>query len=126
MRLSVKPSAEPWIAPPLGLANGVLTGLTGAFVVPSVFYLQALGMARDELVQAMGLMFLFSTVCLGLALGFEAFLTADVSLMSAAAVIPAVGGMIGGRKIRNRLSEEMFRKLLFAALSLLGGYILVR
>lgn len=95
-------------------------------MVPSVFYLQALGMERDELVQAMGTMFLFSTACMALALGAEAILTADLALLSAAATIPAVGGMIMGRKMARRLSEEMFRKLLFAALLLLGLYILLR
>ena len=125
-RPSVPPALEAWIAPPLGVINGVLAGLTGAFFVPSVFYFQALGMTRDELVQAMGTMFLFSTVCLGLALGAHAIITVDIGLLSAAAVIPAMVGMVIGRRLRDRLSEEMFRKLLFAALLLLGGYILIR
>ena len=125
-RPTVPPSIEPWIAPPLGVVNGVLTGLTGAFVVPSVFYLQALGMARDMLVQAMGTMFLFSTVCMALALGSQAFLTVDLVLLSGAAVVPAMGGMMVGRRLSRRLSEAMFKKLLFAALLFLGLYILVR
>ena len=123
---SVPPSIEAWIAPPLGLLNGVLTGLTGAFVVPSVFYLQALGMARAELVQATGTMFLFSTICMTLALGAENFITVDLGLLSAAAVVPAMGGMMVGRRLSRQLSEEMFKKLLFAALLALGLYILVR
>ena len=125
-RPSIPSSLEAWIAPPLGVVNGVLTGLTGAFVVPSVFYLQALGMERNFLVQAMGTMFLFSTVCMTLALGGQAFLTVDLALLSSAAVIPAMGGMVIGRRLSRRLSEEMFKKLLFAALLLLGLYILVR
>lgn len=125
-RPSVPPSLEPWIAPPLGAVNGLLTGLTGAFVVPSVFYLQALGMERNLLVQAMGTMFLFATACMTLALGAHAFITVDLALMSVAAVIPAMGGMTVGRRLSRRLSEEMFKKLLFAALLLLGLYILAR
>ncbi len=125
-RPAVPPSIEAWIAPPLGVVNGVLTGLTGAFVVPSVFYLQGLGMERNFLVQAMGTMFLFSTVCMTLALGGHAFLTVDLALLSSAAVVPAMGGMVVGRRLSQRLSEALFRKLLFAALLILGGYILVR
>ena len=123
---SVPPSLEAWIAPPLGVINGVLTGLTGAFVVPSVFYLQALGLERNVLVQAMGTMFLFSTVCMALALGSQAFITVDLALLSSAAVIPAMGGMVVGRRLSRRLSEAVFRKLLFAALLALGLYILLR
>ena len=37
--------SEPWISPVIGAVNGVLTGMTGSFVVPSVIYLQALGLA---------------------------------------------------------------------------------
>ena len=122
----VRPSLEAWIAPPLGVINGVLTGLTGAFVVPSVFYLQALGLERNVLVQAMGTMFLFSTVCMALALGGHAFITVDLALLSSAAVIPAMGGMVVGRRLSRRLSEAMFRQLLFAALLFLGLYILLR
>ena len=123
---SVPPSLEAWIAPPLGVINGVLTGLTGAFVVPSVFYLQALGLERNVLVQAMGTMFLFSTVCMALALGGHAFITVDLALLSSAAVIPAMGGMVVGRRLSRRLSEAVFRQLLFAALLALGLYILLR
>lgn len=123
---SVPPSLEAWIAPPLGVINGVLTGLTGAFVVPSVFYLQALGLERNVLVQAMGTMFLFSTVCMALALGSQAFITVDLALLSSAAVIPAMGGMVVGRRLSRRLSEAVFRQLLFAALLALGLYILLR
>jgi uncharacterized membrane protein YfcA len=125
-RPAIHPAVEPWIAPPLGLLNGVLTGLTGAFVVPSVFYLQALGMARDELVQAMGTMFLFATVCMVLALGSQAFITVDLALQSSAAVIPALAGMMIGRRLSRKLSEEMFKKLLFVALLVLGLYILAQ
>ncbi len=125
-RPKVAPSLEPWIAPPLGAINGVLTGLTGAFVVPSVFYLQALGLKREVMIQAMGIMFLFATACMALALGAGAILTVDLGLLSAAATVPAVVGMILGRKMARRLSEELFRKLLFAALLCLGLYILIR
>jgi uncharacterized membrane protein YfcA len=122
----VRPSLEAWIAPPLGVINGVLTGLTGAFVVPSVFYLQALGLERDVLVQAMGIMFLFSTVGMVLALGSQAFITVNLALLSSAAAIPAMGGMVIGQRLSGRLAEAMFKKLLFAALLFLGLYILVR
>ena len=78
------------------------------------------------MVQAMGATFLFSTVCMTLALGSEAFITVDLALLSSAAVIPTMGGMLVGRRLSRRLSEAMFRKLLFLALLALGLYILGR
>jgi len=124
LRLAVPPGREIWIGPLAGIANGVLTGMTGSFVVPGVLYLQALGLARDMLIQAMGLLFTASTLALAAALGGHGLLTYDLGLWSAAAVAPAILGMALGRRIRRGLSEEHFRRAFFVALLLLGVYII--
>ncbi len=117
---------EGWAGPVLGTANGVLTGMTGSFVVPGVLYLQAIGLPRDMLIQAMGMLFTVSTVALGLALGGQQLLTAELGMISVAAVIPAIIGMVFGQKIRQRLSEAKFRLVFFIAILILGVYIIVR
>ncbi len=117
---------EGWAGPVLGTANGVLTGMTGSFVVPGVLYLQAIGLPRDMLIQAMGMLFTVSTVALGLALGGQQLLTVELGVISAAAVVPAIIGMVFGQKIRQRLSEAKFRLVFFVAILILGIYIIVR
>ena len=62
IRIAVKPPLEKPVGAVLGIINGVLTGMTGSFVVPGVMYLQALGLSRDALVQAMGILFTVSTL----------------------------------------------------------------
>lgn len=119
----VQPRQEVWTGPMLGAINGILTGMTGSFVVPGVLYLQALGLPRDALVQAMGVLFTLSTLALAVALGGNALLTPDLGLLSAVALGPALVGMVIGQRIRNRLSERRFRKVFFIALLLLGIYI---
>lgn len=114
------PRAEPWISPVIGAVNGLLTGLTGSFVVPGVAWLQALGLDRNALVQAMGLLFAVSTAALGLALGGRSLLTPELGVASALAVIPAVAGMALGARLRRRLPERHFRRVFFGALILLG------
>jgi len=113
-----------WAGPAFGTVNGVLTGMTGTFVVPGVMYLQALGLPRDMLVQAMGMLFLASTLALGIALQGQGFLTLELGGLSAAALIPAVIGMALGQRLRRRLSEAVFRRVFFAALLILGAYII--
>ncbi len=125
-KLSLPQSCEGWAGPLAGIVNGVLTGLTGSFAVPGVPYLQALGLGRDALVQAMGILFSVSTLALGIALGGKRLIAGDELLMSAAAVIPAAIGMVAGQRIRVHLSEAVFRKTLFWALLLLGLYIMIR
>lgn len=113
-----------WAGPFIGVINGVLTGMTGSFVVPGVMYLQALGLSRDALVQAMGMLFTLSTAALAVALQGQRFLTVDLGLVSAVALIPAMIGMAAGQRLRQRLSEQLFRQIFFWALIVLGLYII--
>ncbi len=109
-----------------GAANGVLTGMTGSFVVPGVMFLQALGLARDMLVQAMGMLFTVSTLALAMALHGNGLWSTDLAVFSTAAVAPAILGMVAGRRVRRAISEEGFRRVFFVALLLLGAYIVAR
>lgn len=107
----------------VGSANGLLTGLTGSFVVPGVPFLQSLALPRDQLVQAMGLLFTLSTVVLALALGSQGKLSSDLGFASVLAVLPAILGMLVGSRIRSRLDERAFRNVFLWSLIALGVYI---
>jgi uncharacterized membrane protein YfcA len=125
IRLDLTPGQEVWVGPLTGTVNGVLTGMTGSFVVPGVMYMQAIGLPRDMLVQAMGLSFTLSTVALAFALGSNDLITGEQGMLSAAAIVPAVAGMVLGQHVRRNLSEQVFRRIFFVSLLLLGGYIIV-
>ena len=112
---------------PVGLSlsqpAGGLKGMTGSFVVPGVMFLQAIGLPRDMLVQAMGMLFTLSTLALAIALGGSGLLSAEVGAMSAVALLPALAGMAIGQRVRKRLSEQAFKRAFFVALLVLGFYI---
>lgn len=124
IRLTIPTRHEAWAGPLVGLANGVLTGMTGSFVVPGVMFLQAIGLSRDMLIQAMGVLFTASTLALAAALQKTNFLTIENGILSFGAVLPAIVGMILGQRVREKLSEHLFRKVFFVALLLLGAYII--
>ena len=126
LRFDLSKNQERWVGPPLGLVNGILTGMTGSFVVPGVLYLQALDFRRDALIQAMGMLFALSTLALALALGGNGLLTAEKGLWSAIALLPAIGGMILGQRIRQKISEIRFRQVFFVSLLVLGAYIILQ
>ncbi|WP_217807849.1 sulfite exporter TauE/SafE family protein [Oceanibacterium hippocampi] len=126
VRITIRPPRERWAGPGFGAANGLLTGLTGSFVVPGVMYLQAIGLPRDMLVQAMGMLFAASTAALGLALGGNRLLDGPLALTSTLALLPAILGMILGQRLRQWLSETAFRRVFFVAILALGLNILVR
>jgi uncharacterized protein len=126
LKVSVKPTLEQPVGAVLGIINGVLTGMTGSFVVPGVMYLQALGLPRDALVQAMGILFTLSTLALAIALGGARLLSEELGLVSVAGLVPAIAGMVVGQRIRRRLSETGFRRVFLLALLAVGSYIVLR
>ena len=75
------------------------------------------------LIQAMGMLFTASTLALAVALQGNSLLTVQLGAISALALIPAAAGMVFGQKIRQRLSEQLFRRVFFVALLILGVYI---
>jgi uncharacterized membrane protein YfcA len=117
---------EPWLMPLIGALSGIAYGLTGSLMVPGVVYLQALGLDRNTLVQALGITFLLTTSVLALSLSGHNLLNAELGLLSAATLIPAGLGMLAGQRFRHRLSEELFRKIFFWALLAAGLYMIVR
>jgi uncharacterized membrane protein YfcA len=125
-KLRVPAGAEAWLAPLVGLATGVATAATGVFVLPAVPYLQALGLDKDELVQALGLSFLVSTLALSVGLLEAGVLDARVALQSGLALLPALAGMAAGAALRARISAATFRLCFFVGLLALGGYLVLR
>lgn len=124
-RPRVTPAQDRWVGPTTGLLNGVLTGMTGSFVVPGVIYLNAIGLERDALVQAMGILFTLATLALALILNGTGLLSVDLGLGSLIGLPPALAGMALGQRLRRRLSPERFRRVFFGALLALGGYIVL-
>ncbi|CAN5345071.1 sulfite exporter TauE/SafE family protein [soil metagenome] len=125
MTLSVSVASERWMGPLMGALTGIVTALTGVFVLPAVPYLQALGLQRGALMQAMGISFTTATIALAAGLaGHGAYAAADAG-MSAVLLIPALIGMTLGQWLRERLPVAVFRRLFFVGLGLLGAYMLV-
>jgi uncharacterized membrane protein YfcA len=124
-RFVVPPHAQRWAAPLVGASTGLVTAATGVFVVPAVPYLQALGLQRDALMQAMGLSFTVSTLALAAGLGLESRLPGAVVGQSCLMLLPALAGMAVGQRLRQHISQARFRVVFLASLLLLGGYMIV-
>ncbi|HIE1342477.1 TPA: TSUP family transporter [Serratia marcescens] len=114
------------LGPLCGLVTGALTGATGVFVIPAVPYLNALGLARDDLVQALGLSFTVSTLALAAGLAWHQALPATLLGGSLLALLPALGGMWLGERVRRHCRPQLFRHLFFIGLLILGVEIIWR
>lgn len=125
-QLSVPARIEPVLSPIIGGLTGMVSGATGVFVIPAVPYLQALGLLKDDLVQALGLSFTVSTVALALALGAHGVFSAGMMGLSLLALAPALIGMLAGQWLRSRISLVTFRRLFLGFLLLLGAEMALR
>ena len=68
---------EKWIGGIVGLVTGVVSAATGVQVIPSMPFMQAIGMEKDELVQALGVFFMVSTLALAFNLTSAGLLSAS-------------------------------------------------
>jgi uncharacterized membrane protein YfcA len=125
-KLRVPAGTERWLGPIIGITTGIATAATGVFVLPAVPYLQALGFDKDELVQALGISFIVSTLALSFGLIGAGALDLGVAWHSLLALVPALGGMAVGTAIRARISAATFKISFFAGLLALGCYLIIR
>jgi uncharacterized membrane protein YfcA len=125
-RVSVPRTWEWILSPVIGAVTGLITAATGVFVIPAVLYLQAIGLEKEELVQALGLSFTVSTIALAVNVGLEGGLRVSMASDTIVALGLACVGMWVGQIIRLRLSPAAFRRGFFAALLLLGLYLAAR
>jgi uncharacterized protein len=123
---SVSTRLELWLSPLIGAITGVVTAATGVYMIPSAPYLQAIGLQKDDLVQALGLAFTVSTVALAASLVRDGALQISVAGASLLALAPALLGMVLGQWLRARVRPETFRVCFFAASLLLGAHLMLR
>jgi uncharacterized membrane protein YfcA len=120
---TVPAHAERWLGPLVGALTGFVTAATGVFVVPAVPYLQSLGLARDELIQAMGISFTVSTMALAAGLWINDSYSLGAVGASLIMLLPALIGMSAGQRLRQSLSPAIFRRCFLVSLAVLGIYL---
>ena len=119
----VAPRNEKWVGGIVGLITGVVSAATGVQVIPSMPFMQAIGMEKDELVQALGVFFTVATVALAFNLTTAGLLTAATALPGAVAMAAAFAGMFIGQAVRSKMQPDVFRRWFLIAMILLGLYL---
>jgi uncharacterized protein len=126
IELSVPARLEPWLSPLIGAITGVVAVTTGLYTIPPAPYLQALGLEKDDLMQALGLSFLVSTLALAGVLVHAGSLGMSVAGVSLLALVPALVGMALGQWVRARVQSRAFRICFFLASLVLGAHLVLR
>jgi len=123
LNFSINRQNEKWVGGIVGVITGMVSAATGVQVIPSVPFLQAIGMEKDELIQALGVFFTVATLALGFNLTSAGLLTAASALPGAVALACSFIGMFVGQAARSRLQPETFRRWFQIGMIALGLYL---
>jgi len=115
-----------WVDALAGLVIGVSSGLTGAFEVSSAGYLQTVGLPRNQLAHANAILCTVATLGLAISLSKHDLLTHELRVVSAGSVIPAVLGVILGKRLQKQVSVARLHLAFWVLSFVLGVYVLIQ
>ncbi len=123
VRFSVPRRNEKWVGGIVGLITGVVSAATGVQVIPSMPFMQAIGLEKDELIQALGVFFTTATLAQAYNLTSAGLINASIALPTTVAMIAGFAGMYLGQVVRSRMDADTFRRWFLIAMMLLGFYL---
>ncbi|MGB3864413.1 MAG: sulfite exporter TauE/SafE family protein [Xanthobacteraceae bacterium] len=125
VRFAVARRHESWIGGIVGGVTGVLAAATGVQVIPATPFMQAIGLEKNELVQALGVFFTTSTVALAFGLADAGLLNVSVAVPGLAALAAGFAGMYIGQIVRTRMDPPAFRRWFLIGMIALGIYLAI-
>jgi uncharacterized membrane protein YfcA len=125
-RPAVSRAQERWANPLIGVASGAAAAITGVAAIPFLPYMQSLDMSRHDLVQALGILFVFILGALTVALAWQGAFHLTNTIGGVAALAPTMLGVWLGQKGRRALSAEMFRRIFLAGMLGIGLHMASR
>jgi len=105
---------------PVGLVSGMVNGATGSQLMPIMPFLLSLQMDQKLFVQTINCAFTFNTLVMMVVLGNLGLLTVPVASISALGIVPVAAGIVLGSRIRKRVSDAFYRKMVLVLLICLG------
>ena len=111
---------------PIGLANGILTGLTGSQILPLMPYVLALKLKPAETIQAINLAVLLASAALGAMLIGMDMVSEDLLICSVLGIAPALLGVLIGNVVRKAMRRDQFRDLVLFVMVTIGSLLLFR
>jgi len=122
--VEISPAHERVASPLVGLAGGLLGGLSSFYGPPLVLYLIALKLPKDRFVLTISLFYFIGQIPLYLMLGASHLFGWSEFLASLALAVPAYFGVQLGQKLRHRLDPALFTRIVLA-IQLVSGTSLI-
>jgi uncharacterized protein len=116
----LRPTTERWVGPIAGGLGGILGGISTIWGPPMMMYLMMLKLDKETWIRTVGLIWFAGAIPLTIAYWQNGVLNSDTAPLSAYACIPGMVGIRIGEIIRDRIRQETFRKVMLAALVIIG------
>ncbi len=105
-----------YVTPVLGSVSGFAGGISGFFGLVLVPFLLSLRLDKETFVATIALLYLSGVSALYLSLGLKGELHLDLVAASALSALPTLLGVTLGARLRRRIEEQLFRRVLIIAL----------
>ena len=124
IRLSTQ--LERKLGPVSGFLTGLVNGLTGSQVMPSVPFLLSLHLQRNVFVQAANCSFTLGSIVMAIGLERLGLFSSSAILISVSGTVVVFFGLKVGEAVRDTLSPERFRLMVLLMLIAMGLSLLYR
>ncbi len=126
LRIEVPPRWEGWLGPAVGLAGGVLAGVTNVIGPLTALYILALGFEKPEFVKAVASIFFMTKVSQLVAISRWGLYTVEILWWSVGLSAVALVAFWVGLQVQDRVPQETFRRLLHLLLFGMGMVFIYR
>lgn len=124
--ITLSESLERGLKIPVGFFTGFINGLTGSQVMPVLPYLLSLGLDKNTFIQAINISFTLSSVIMLFGMNQLGYLSPHTFLIAVGGAIPLMTIVYVGGKLRNRISQKAYQKLVLIFLLILGIILSVK
>jgi uncharacterized membrane protein YfcA len=124
--LSISREKEVRVGVVVGLLAGILGGVSSLTGPVTLTYLLALRLDRETFVSSISTIYFIAALPLYGALMWYDRMTNTDLVLSAVGLLPMAAGLALGKRVRYRLNEQLFRRLLLGFLTLLALILLFK
>jgi uncharacterized membrane protein YfcA len=124
--LTVSPPLERRLTPAVGAVAGLMGGFSSFYGPPLLIYLSALKMPKDEFVTSIALLYFCGGAALYAGLAVQGVYTLESVVLSAAAALPVLLGVVVGQRLRAHVSQRNFERALWIVLFAIGVSLIAK
>ena len=123
---NIKKANEKTLSVIIGFFSGILGGLTTFYAPPIITFLISINLDKEFFIRTTATMYFFASIPLYSSMLYHGLGNYYDLIMSLVLVVPAIIGQFFGSKVRTKLSNEIFQKLVLIILIIIGFTLLIK